>query len=159
MMIANVRGAFSGVSGTVVYDPDNVGDSTVNAEIDVSTIKTFDDNRDAHLKSAEFFDVEKYPTLTFSSTRVTREGDDQLRVEGDLTIHGVTRKVAFLVEGPSEPNKDAWGNLRIGLSATTRINRKDFGLASLFGTWMAQQLNPFYHCLAALTTKSSLGQV
>jgi len=80
------------------------------------------------LKSADFLDVEKFPVLTFKSTRVSKTGTDELAVEGDLSIHGVTRSVVFDVEGPSASMKDPWGNVRIGLSATTRINRKDFGL-------------------------------
>jgi polyisoprenoid-binding protein YceI len=84
------------------------------------------------LKSADFLDVDKFPTLSFKSTRVSVVGDGELAVEGDLSIRGVTRKVSFSVEGPTPPTKDPWGNTRIGLSATTKINRKDFGL-----TWNA----------------------
>ncbi|HVI09924.1 MAG TPA: YceI family protein, partial [Candidatus Binatia bacterium] len=91
-------------------------------------IETGDAQRDGHLKSADFLDVEKFPTLTFKSERIRRTGDDALSVEGPLTIHGVTRNVTFKVDGPAAPTKDPWGNTRIGLSATTRINRKDFGL-------------------------------
>jgi polyisoprenoid-binding protein YceI len=100
----------------------------VEAVIDAATINTRDSQRDAHLKSADFFDVEKYPSLTFRSTAVRRASDGELAVTGDLTIHGVTRQVVFQVEGPALPAKDPWGNTRVGLSATVRINRKDFGL-------------------------------
>ena len=132
MMISNVKGQFSGVSGTLSLDPTDISKSSVTAIIDATSINTREPQRDAHLKSADFFDVEKFPSLEFKSTRVTRAGDDELRVEGNLTIHGVTKSVTFAVEGPSAPNKDPWGNQRIGLTATTKINRKDYGL-----TWNA----------------------
>ncbi len=132
MMISNVRGEFSAVTGSLKFDSADIARSQVEASIDAGTISTKDAQRDAHLKSADFFDVEKFPALTFKSTRVTKSGEGELKVAGDLTIHGVTRSVVFEVEGPSAPMKDPWGNTRVGLSATTRINRKDFGL-----TWNA----------------------
>ncbi len=132
MMISNVKGQFTGVSGTLTLDEADLTRSRVEATIDAASINTRDAQRDAHLKSADFFDVEKFPTLAFSSTRVTRTSDGELEVAGDLTMHGVTRPVVFAVEGPTPPAKDPWGNTRIGLSATTRINRRDFGL-----TWNA----------------------
>jgi polyisoprenoid-binding protein YceI len=132
MMISNVKGQFTGVSGTLSFDEADVTKSRVEASIDAASINTREEDRDKHLKSADFFDVEKFPTLTFTSTRVTRKADDGLAVEGDLTIHGVTRNVTFTVEGPTAPGKDPWGNTRIGVSATTKINRKDYGL-----TWNA----------------------
>jgi len=132
MMITNVRGQFSRITGMVTLDESDVTKSRVEASIDAASINTREPDRDMHLKSADFFDVEKFPTLTFASTHLTPSGDGELEVEGDLTIHGVTRKVAFAVEGPTPPGKDPWGNTRIGLSATTKINRKDFGL-----TWNA----------------------
>lgn len=128
MMISNVKGEFTGVTGTLQFDPADVTKSRVDASIDASSITTKDEKRDAHLKSADFFDVEKFPTLNFKSTRVSKSGEGELKVAGDLTIHGITRNVTFEVEGPSAPMKDPWGNSRVGLSATTRINRKDFGL-------------------------------
>ena len=128
MMISNVKGSFSGLSGTLSEHPTDSSLSRVEASIDVATINTGDAQRDGHLKSADFFEAEKYPTMTFKSTKVERKADDEYRVTGDLTIHGVTKPVTFAVEGPSAPNKDPWGNTRIGLSATTKINRKDFGL-------------------------------
>jgi polyisoprenoid-binding protein YceI len=128
MMISNVKGQFSGIDGLLTLDEHNVTQSGVDASIDVSSVATGDLQRDAHLKSADFFDVEKFPQLTFKSTQVSG-GDGELKVTGDLTIHGVTRKVIFTVEGPTAPAKDPWGNTRIGLSATTRINRKDYGLS------------------------------
>ena len=132
MMISNVRGEFTAIKGSLLFDPENVENSRVEAEIDATSINTKDPQRDTHLKSADFFDVEKFPTLSFRSSKVSKSGDGELVVAGPLTIHGITRDVVFKVEGPSEPAKDPWGNIRIGLSATTRINRKEFGL-----TWNA----------------------
>jgi polyisoprenoid-binding protein YceI len=128
LMVANVRGEFSGVTGTVQLDPENPGNSKVEAKIDVNTIQTRDAQRDAHLKSADFFDVEKYPSITFVSRKVTRNGSDDYEVVGDLTIHGVTKEVALDVEELSPETKDPWGNVKAGASAKTKINRKDFGL-------------------------------
>ena len=132
MMISNVKGQFTGVSGVLSLDEENIGNSRIEATIDAASINTREAQRDAHLKSSDFFDVEKFPTLSFKSTRVERKADDELAVSGDLTIHGVTKKVVFAVEGPTAPAKDPWGNTRVGLSATTKINRKDYGL-----TWNA----------------------
>lgn len=132
MMITNVKGQFKPVTGVVTLDENDITRSHVEASIDAASIDTREPDRDTHLKSADFFDVEKFPALTFSSTRVARGEDGDLEVEGDLTIHGVTRKVTFAVEGPTAPGKDPWGNTRIGFEATTKINRKDFGL-----TWNA----------------------
>jgi polyisoprenoid-binding protein YceI len=132
MMISNVRGQFTGVRGALTLDEAKVTNSHVEATIDAASISTHEAQRDAHLKSADFFDVEKFPTLSFKSNRVTRTNGGELAVEGDLTIHGVTRRAVFAVEGPTAPAKDPWGNTRVGLTATTKINRKDFGL-----TWNA----------------------
>jgi polyisoprenoid-binding protein YceI len=132
MMISNVKGEFTSITGSLKFDGENIADSYVEASIDAKTINTRDAQRDAHLKSPDFFDVEKFPTLTFKSTRVSKKTDGELSVAGDLSIHGVTKNVIFDVEGPSAAAKDPWGNTRVGLSATTRINRKDFGL-----TWNA----------------------
>jgi polyisoprenoid-binding protein YceI len=132
MMISNVKGQFAGISGTLSLDETDVTKSQVEATIDVGSINTREADRDKHLKSADFFHVEQHPTLSFRSTRVAQSGDGALSVEGNLTIRGVTRKVVFVVEGPSAPAKDPWGNTRIGVSATTKINRKEFGL-----TWNA----------------------
>ena len=132
MMISNVKGQFTALKGRLTLDETDVLNSQVEASIDAATVDTHEPQRDAHLKSADFFDVEKFPTLSFKSTRITRTGDGDLAVTGDLTIHGVTRKVVFTVEGPTAPAKDPWGSLRIGLTAYTRISRKDFGL-----TWNA----------------------
>jgi len=132
MMISNVKGQFTGLKGVLNLDETDLSRSYVEASIDAASINTRDPQRDAHLKSADFFDVEKFPTLSFKSTQVRPDGDGELKVAGDLTIHGITRFVTFAVEGPTAPGKDPWGNTRIGLSAVTKINRKDFGL-----TWNA----------------------
>ena len=131
MMISNVKGYFSGIDGVLTLDEDDVTKSHVEATIDASSVTTRDEQRDTHLKSADFFDVEKFPTLAFTSTDVKQANGD-LTVSGELTIHGVTRPVVFIVEGPTAAAGDPWGNTRIGLTATTKINRKDFGL-----TWNA----------------------
>ena len=128
MMISNVKGRFSGLSGTLTEHTVDSTLSSVEASVDISTVNTHEPQRDAHLKSADFFDVEKYPQMTFKSTRVEPNGEGEYRVTGDLTMRGVTRPVTFAVEGPSAPNKDPRGNTRMGLSATARINRRDFGL-------------------------------
>jgi polyisoprenoid-binding protein YceI len=128
MMISNVKGQFAKVSGTLRLDESDLTNSSVEAQIDASSIGTRDEQRDAHLKSADFLHVEKFPSLSFKSTRVKTVGEGELEVEGDLSIRGVTRKVTFKVEGPTSPAKDPWGNTRIAVSATTKINRKDFGL-------------------------------
>jgi polyisoprenoid-binding protein YceI len=132
MMIANVKGHFSKVSAVLTLDESDLTKSKVEASVDAASIDTREADRDTHLKSADFLDVEKYPQLTFVSTRVNNVGTGELSVEGDLTIHGVTRKVSFEVEGPTPPAKDPWGNVRRAVSATTKIKRKDFGL-----TWNA----------------------
>src|SRR5262249_25130475 len=128
MMIANVKGHFSNVSGLLTLDDANLSNSRVEASIDAATINTREPDRDTHLKSADFLDVEKFPRLTFTSQKITQVREGELRVEGDLTIHGVTRQVTFDVEGPTPPTKDPWGNTRIAVSAATKISRGDFGL-------------------------------
>jgi polyisoprenoid-binding protein YceI len=132
MMISNVKGHFTGVTGVLTLDESDVTKSKLEAKIDAATINTGEPQRDTHLKSADFFEVEKYPTLTFQSKGITRKGADELAVTGDLTIHGVTKEVTLKVEGPTAEGKDPWGNTRIGAAAVTKINRKDFGL-----TWNA----------------------
>ena len=129
MMIANVKGEFDKVSGTVNFDPANPTASTVEASIDVSTISTRDEQRDGHLKSADFLDVEKYPTITFKSKKVTAISGDSFNVVGDLTIRDVTKEVTLNVEELTGEAKDPWGNMRRGATAKTRVNRKDFGMS------------------------------
>jgi polyisoprenoid-binding protein YceI len=132
MMISNVKGHFTKLKGTLSLDETDLSRSQITASIEAASIETREAQRDAHLKSADFFDVEKFPSLSFKSTEVKVRGDGELSVEGNLTIRGVTRHVFFAVEGPTPPVKDLWGNTRVGISATARINRKDFGL-----TWNA----------------------
>ena len=132
MMISNVKGQFTTLTGVLSLDETNHTNSRVEASVEAASINTRDAQRDTHLKSRDFFDAEKFPTLTFKSTRIARSGSGELAVTGDLTIRDVTRNVVFTVEGPTPPAKDPWGNTRLGLSATTKINRKDFGL-----TWNA----------------------
>jgi polyisoprenoid-binding protein YceI len=128
MMVTNVRGEFSRLSGTLRLDASDITKSYVEATIEADSINTRDAQRDAHLKSADFFDVEKYPTIEFRSTRITRKGPGELAVAGDLTIHGVTRPVVLAVEAEDVELKDPYGNVKRGATATTTINRKDFGL-------------------------------
>jgi polyisoprenoid-binding protein YceI len=128
MMIANVKGKFSGISGTLHLDEADPARSSVEASIPIETVFTGDAQRDTHLKSPDFFDSENHPEMTFKSTRIEGKGPGELIVTGDLTLHGVTKPVIFQVEGPTPPAKDPWGNTRVGLEATTKINRKDFGL-------------------------------
>jgi polyisoprenoid-binding protein YceI len=128
LMVSNVRGEFSGIGGTVVYDPENPASSSIDTTIDTRTIHTRDEQRDAHLKSADFLDVDKYPTITFVSKKVVKVDEGEWKVTGDLTLHGVTKSVTLDVEGPSPEAKDPWGNVKTGASATTKINRTDFGL-------------------------------
>jgi polyisoprenoid-binding protein YceI len=132
MMITNVRGAFSGVQGTIVYDPENLTASGVDVTIDVTTVNTNDSTRDTHLKSADFLDTEKFPSMTFKSTTVEPAAGGENKVIGALTIHGVTKDVVLDVEGPTAEGKDPWGNFRIGATASTKIKRSEFGL-----TWNA----------------------
>jgi len=127
LMIANVRGEFSKVSGTIVFDADNPANSKVDATIDAASISTRDAQRDAHLRSADFLDVEKFPVLTFRSKSVKGERG-AWKMTGDLTLHGVTKEITLDVEGPTPETRDPWGGARIGATATGKLNRKDFGL-------------------------------
>ncbi len=122
------RGRFTGVTGKLTYHSADIAESHVEATIDASTIDTRDPQRDTHLKSPDFLDVEKFPSLTFSSSRVTRRANGDILVAGPLSIHGVTREVEFAVEGPTPPVKDPWGNTRVGVTASTTIDRREFGL-------------------------------
>ncbi len=128
MMISNVKGKFCGINGVLTLNEADPTQSSIEASIPIATLSTADDQRDGHLKSADFFDAEKFPTLTFKSLSVRLTGPGEHEVTGELTMHGVTKVVTFAVDGPSAPGKDPWGNMRIGLSATAKINRKDFGL-------------------------------
>ncbi len=128
MMISTVRGEFKGVTGAVVWDDADITKSSVNVSIDAATVNTGEPKRDADLRSDHFFEVAKYPTITFRSTRVEPAGAGKLNVTGDLTIHGVSKQVVLDVAGPSAVVKDPMGNSRVAISATTKINRQDFGV-------------------------------
>ncbi|MCY1081335.1 YceI family protein [Archangium lansingense] len=127
MMVSNVRGAFSKVTGSANIDEKDITKSTVEATIDATTINTNEPKRDEHLRSADFFDTAKFPTIIFKSSKVEKAGQN-LKVTGDLTMHGVTKPVTLDVEGFTTEAKDPWGNIKRGGTATTKINRKDFGL-------------------------------
>jgi polyisoprenoid-binding protein YceI len=128
LMISNVKGEFTKVTGTVEFDEANPAASSINVTIDVNSISTREPQRDAHLKSADFFDVAKYPTITFVSKEAVKSGEDSFEVVGDLTIHGVTKTVDLNVEDFTPEMKDPYGMYRRGASAKTTIIRSDFGL-------------------------------
>ena len=128
MVISNVRGEFQKTTGTVVLDDRDPTKSSVEATIETASIHTREDKRDADLKSANFLDVEKYPTMTFKSTKVQKAGKGKYKVTGELTLHGVTKPVVLEVTGPSQEVKDPYGNTRRGIHATTTINRREFGV-------------------------------
>lgn len=128
LMISTVRGEFAEVSGTVVAHDEDLTRSTVQATINASTIDTREAKRDQHLRSADFLDVERFPTITFVSRKIAPAGDGRWKMTGNLTLHGVTREVVVDVEAPGTRVKDPAGKTRAGARATTRINRKDFGV-------------------------------
>ncbi|MCK8496959.1 MULTISPECIES: YceI family protein [Myxococcus] len=128
MMVSNVTGSFNIKQGAVNLDEKDITKSTVEATLDAATVNTGNAKRDEHLKAPDFFDTAKYPTITFKSTKVEKAGEGKLKVTGNLTMHGVTKPVVLDVTGPSAESKDPWGNTRTGVSATTKLNRKDFGL-------------------------------
>jgi polyisoprenoid-binding protein YceI len=127
LAISNVTGSFTKVTGSILLNDKDITQSRVSASIDVSSVDTRVEARDKDLKSPNFFDVEKYPTIEFKSKRIVNDGG-KLQVIGDLTIHGTTREVTLDVDGPTPELTDPWGNSRRGISATTTINRKDFNL-------------------------------
>jgi polyisoprenoid-binding protein YceI len=127
MMISNVRGEFQKLEGTVSYDPANVEATSVDVKVDVASINTREERRDAHLKSADFFDAETYPHLTFVSRKAQKRADG-LALTGDLTIHGTTREVTLAVEDITPEHTDPYGNRRVGAAARTKIRRSDFGM-------------------------------
>ena len=140
MGISTVRGAFTKVSGTVQYDPADPAKSSIDATIDAASTDTRVEMRDNDLRSSKFFDVAKYPSITFKSKRVEPAGTGKLKVTGDLTMHGVTKEVVLDVDGPSEPFKDPRGNSHMGASATTTINRTDFGVGTIPAAMVAEQV-------------------
>jgi len=128
LAISTVRGGFSKVQGTVNFDDADISKSNVDVTIDVSTVDTREPKRDDDLRSDRFFDVKDFPTMSFKSTKVEQLAPGKLKVTGDLTIRGVTKPVVLEVEGPTAPVKDPWGNQRAAATATTKINRQDFGV-------------------------------
>jgi polyisoprenoid-binding protein YceI len=133
--VSTVRGAFTKVSGSVVYDPANLNKSSIQATIDAASVDTRVEVRDNDLRSPRFLDAQKYPTITFTSKKVEAAGEGKLKVTGDLAIKGVTKEVVLDVDGPTPAIKDPMGKdrLRMGASATTKINRNDFGVSGLPG--------------------------
>jgi polyisoprenoid-binding protein YceI len=131
MGISTVRGAFTKVNGTVEYDASDVSKSVIDVTIDANSVDTRVDMRDNDLRSDKFFDVAKYPTITFKSTKIESAGTGKLKATGDLTMHGVTKQVVLSVEGITDPMKDQRGNLHLGASATTTIDRTQFGLSNM----------------------------
>ena len=129
LMISTVRGEFHGLKGTVVLDDQDITKSTVSVTIDATSVDTREPARDNHLKSPDFFDAAKYPTMTFKSTKVEQVSPGELKVTGDLTIRGVTKQVVLNVDGPKAPIKDPWGLQRSAVSATAKLNRQDFGVS------------------------------
>ncbi len=128
MVISTVKGEFGKTTGTLTLDEGDITKSRVEASIDTTTINTREPKRDEDLRSPNFLDAAKYPTMTFKSTKVEKAGEGKLKVTGDLTLHGVTKPVTLEVTGPTAEIKDPWGNVKRGVSATAKINRKDFGL-------------------------------
>ena len=128
LMVSNVKGNFEKHSGVLDLNEKDITRSKVSVTIDTASVNTSVAKRDEHLRSADFFDVAKYPTMTFTSRKVAKAGNGKLKVTGDLTLHGITRQVVLNVEGPAKESKDPWGNLRTGVNASAKINRKDFGL-------------------------------
>jgi polyisoprenoid-binding protein YceI len=131
--VSTVRGAFTKVTGSAKHDPADPSKDSLEATIDTNSVDTRVQMRDNDLRSPNFFDVQKYPTITFHSKATKVAGAGKLQITGDLTIHGVTKTVVLDVDGPSAAIKDPWGNQRIGASATTKINRQDFGVSGAPG--------------------------
>ena len=129
LMISNVRGEFTRLGGAALINAADPTKSSVEIEIDATSINTREPQRDEHLRSADFFDIANYPKITFQSKRIEPRGADEFKVTGALTIRGVTKEVTLDVEGPTPAVKDPWGNIRAGVTATAKVNRKDFGLA------------------------------
>jgi polyisoprenoid-binding protein YceI len=125
--VSTVRGTFTKITGTILIDDKDPANSTVDVTIDANTVNTQNEGRDKHLRSADFFDVEKFPAMTFKSKKVERAGAGRLRVTGDFTLHGVTKEIVLDVEGPTPPFNMGRG-IKRGASASTKVNRRDFGL-------------------------------
>jgi len=133
MGISTVRGTFTKLSGSAQYDPANAKNDSVEVTIDTASVDTRVEMSDNDLRSDHFFDVQKYPTMTFRSTKVESAGTDKLKITGDLTIRGITKPVVLAVDGPSKPVDDGRGHLHMGVSATGSVNRTDFGMTGYQG--------------------------
>ncbi len=128
MMISKVHGSFKKVVGSVDYDGKDLKNASLASSIDISSVDTHDNDRDKHLLSPEFFDVQKYPEMTFVSKKIKSDSNKHFEIIGDLTMHGVTKEVHLTCDGPSKIINDPWGNKRFGVQATGKVNRKDFGM-------------------------------
>jgi polyisoprenoid-binding protein YceI len=128
LMISNVKGVFHKFTGAFEIDDKDITKSKASSVIDVNSIDTGIEKRDEDLRSANFFDVAKYPTMTFVSKKFTKVGANKFKMSGDLTMHGITREVMLDMEGLESVVKDPWGNMRRGVTLATKINRRDFGL-------------------------------
>jgi polyisoprenoid-binding protein YceI len=128
LAISTVRGAFTSLKGTVQFDDKDITKSSVDVTIEVNSVDTRQPDRDKDLRSDHFFDAEHFPTITFKAKRVEQVSPGKLKITGDLTIHGTTKEVVLDVDGPTAPVKDPWGNQRMAINATTKINRQDFGV-------------------------------
>lgn len=140
MGISTVRGTFTKVSGSVQYDPTDLSKTSLDITVDAASVDSRVEMRDNDIRGAKLLDAQKYPTMTFKSKRVEAAGKGKLKVTGDFTLHGVTKEVVLDVEGPSEPIKDFQGNSRMGASATTTINRQDFGVSSFPSAIIANEI-------------------
>jgi polyisoprenoid-binding protein YceI len=128
LTVSNVKGDFSKLQGVAIIDDQNITQLKVEVTIDAASVNTGHSQRDEHLRGPDFFDITKYPTITFVSKKVIKTDPNRLKIIGDLTLHGVTREVTVDVEGPTPEVKDPWGHFRRGAMATTKINRRDFGI-------------------------------
>ncbi len=133
MGISTVRGMFTKLSGTARYDPADSKNDSLEVTIETASVDSRVEMRDNDLRSDHFFDVQKYPTMTFRSTKVESAGTDKLKITGELTIRGITKPVTLDVDGPSKPVKDGQGRLHMGVSATATVNRTDFGMTGYQG--------------------------
>ena len=132
LAISTVRGAFTKLSGTVQFDDKDITKSSVEVTIDVNSVDTRQPDRDKDLRSDHFFDADHFSTITFKSKKVEQVAPGKLKITGDLTIHGTTKEAVLDVDGPSAPIKDPWGNQRVGVSASTTINRRDFAVGATY---------------------------
>jgi len=132
LSISTVRGAFTSVKGTIQFDDKDISKSSVDVTIDVNSVDTRVPDRDKDLRSDHFFDADHFATITFKSKKVEQLAPGKLRVIGDLTIHGTSKEVALDVDGPSAAIKDPWGNQRMGINASAKINRQDFGVGASY---------------------------